>query len=162
MKKIFVLFLFFISACGYQPLHKVDKNFTNLEISEAKLLGNMDISKRIIEKLPFTINKKDKLLNKISVHSKIKVIGTSKNSKGQVTSYRTGITVDFKILNKDDEVLSEKFLKREFSYNSDENNTSTVHYKISGGRHTWDYSSNDNLKTSKLLWDFFRIHRRIN
>ena len=121
MKKIFVLFLFFISACGYQPLHKVDKNFTNLEISEAKLLGNMDISKRIIEKLPFTINKKDKLLNKISVHSKIKVIGTSKNSKGQVTSYRTGITVDFKILNKDDEVLSEKFLKREFSYNSDEN-----------------------------------------
>ena len=121
MKKIFVLFLFFISACGYQPLHKVDKNFTNLEISEAKLLGNMDISKRIIEKLPFTINKKDKLLNKISVHSKIKVIGTSKNSKGQVTSYRTGITVDFKILNKDDEGLSEKFLKREFSYNSDEN-----------------------------------------
>ena len=58
------------------------------------------------------------------------------------------------------ESLGEGFEK--ITYNSDENNTSTVHYKISGGRHTWDYSSNDNLKTSKLLWDFFRSHRRIN
>ena len=56
--------------------------------------------------------------------------------------------------------LDEGFEK--ITYNSDENNSSTVHYKINFGRHTWDYSSNDNLKTSTLLWDFFRIHRRSN
>lgn len=121
MKKIFILFLLFISACGYQPLYKVDKNFVNQEINEAKILGNSEISKKIIEKLPFTIKKNNELLNKISVESKNNIIETSKNSKGQVTSYRTIITVNFKILSKDDEVLYEKFLKREFSYNSDEN-----------------------------------------
>ena len=121
MKKIFILFLLFISACGYQPLYKVDKNFVNQEINEAKILGNTEISKKIIEKLPFTIKKNNELLNKISVESKNNIIETSKNSKGQVTSYRTIITVNFKILSKDDEVLYEKFLKREFSYNSDEN-----------------------------------------
>ncbi len=121
MKKIFIIFLFFISACGYQPLYKVNKNFINLEINEAKIVGNTEISKKIVEKLPFTINKKDKLLNKIRVQSKINVIETSKNSKGQVTSYRTTINVNFKILNKDDGVILEKFLKREFSYNSNEN-----------------------------------------
>ena len=47
------------------------------------------------------------------------------------------------------------------TYNSDENSSSTVHYKISGGRHTWDYSTNDNLKTSTLLWDFFKNHIKV-
>ncbi len=121
MKKIFILFLFFISACGYQPLYKIDKKLINQEINEAKKLGNTEISKKIVEKLPFTIDKNNNLLNKITVQSRKNIIETSKNSKGQVTSYRTAITVDFKILNKDDGVLFEKLLKREFSYNSDEN-----------------------------------------
>ena len=45
MKKIFIFFLFFISACGYQPLYKLDKDFINLEINEVKLIGNSEISK---------------------------------------------------------------------------------------------------------------------
>jgi|TARA_B100002052_G_C15742499_1_gene533901 outer membrane lipopolysaccharide assembly protein LptE/RlpB len=121
MKKIFILFLFFVSACGYQPLYKINKDFINLEINEAKLTGNLEISKKIIDKLPYTIDKNNKFLNKIIIQSTKDVIETSKNSKGQVTSYRTVITINFKILNKDGLVLSEKFLKREFSYNSNEN-----------------------------------------
>ena len=58
------------------------------------------------------------------------------------------------------ESLGEGFEKT--TYNSDENSSSTVHYKISFGSHTWDYSTNDNLKTSTLLWDFFRNYRKIN
>tara|TARA_B100000123_G_C25488192_1_gene322294 strand:+ start:44 stop:496 length:453 start_codon:yes stop_codon:yes gene_type:complete len=121
MKKIFILFLFFISACGYQPLYKLDKDFINLEINEVKLIGNSEISKKIIDKLPYTVKKNNKFLNKISIESTNNIIETSKNSKGEVTSYRTVITAKFKILNKDDEILSEKFLKKEFSYNSNEN-----------------------------------------
>ena len=117
MKKIFILFLFFISACGYQPLYKLDKDFINLEINEVKLIGNSEISKKIIDKLPYTV-KNNKFLNKISIESTNNIIETSKNSKGEVTSYRTVIIAKFKILNKDDEILSEKFLKKEFSYNS--------------------------------------------
>ena len=58
------------------------------------------------------------------------------------------------------ESLGEGFKKT--TYTSDENSSSTVHYKISFGSHTWDYSTNDNLKTSTLLWDFFRNYRKIN
>ena len=121
MKKIFILFLFFISACGYQPLYKMNENFINLEINEVKLIGDTEISKKIIDKLPYKIDKNDKFLNKIVIESKNNVIETSKNSKGQVTSYRTVITAKFRILNKDDAILSEKFYKNEFSYNSNEN-----------------------------------------
>ena len=58
------------------------------------------------------------------------------------------------------ESLGEGFEKT--TYNSDENSSSTVHYKITYGGHTWDYSSDENLKTGKLLWDFFRNYRKIN
>ena len=56
------------------------------------------------------------------------------------------------------ESLGEGFEKT--TYNSDENSSSTVHYKITYGGHTWDYSSDENLKTSKLLWDFFRNYTK--
>ena len=121
MKKILILFLFFVSACGYQPLYKIDKDIINLEINEVKLIGDSEISKRIIDKLPYKIDKNNKFLDKIIIQSTKNIIETSKNSKGQVTSYRTVIAAKFKILNKDDVILSEKFLKKEFSYNSNEN-----------------------------------------
>ena len=99
----------------------MNENFINLEINEVKLIGDTEISKKIIDKLPYKIDKNDKFLNKIVIESKNNVIETSKNSKGQVTSYRTVITAKFRILNKDDAILSEKFYKKEFSYNSNEN-----------------------------------------
>ncbi len=121
MKKIFILFLFFISACGYQPLYKLNKDSLNLEIKEINLIGDMQISKKINQKLPFKINDKNKLLNSIAIQSSKNIIETSKNSKGQVTSYRTVIDVNFKILNNNGDILLDKYLKKGFSYNTDEN-----------------------------------------
>ena len=37
-----------------------------------------------------------------------------------------------------------------YTYESNENNSSIVHYKIVRGGHWWDYSLDDNLKTSRL------------
>jgi len=47
-----------------------------------------------------------------------------------------------------------------YTYESDENNSEVVHYKIINGGHWWDYSSDDNFKTSTLLWDFFSKHSK--
>ena len=47
-----------------------------------------------------------------------------------------------------------------YTYKSDENNSEVVHYKIINGGHWWDYSSDDNFKTSTLLWDFFSKHSK--
>ncbi len=47
-----------------------------------------------------------------------------------------------------------------YTYESDENNSQVVLYKMLGGRHWWDYSSDQDLKTSTLLWNFFSKHTR--
>ena len=47
-----------------------------------------------------------------------------------------------------------------YTYESDENDSERVHYKMLGGGHWWDYSLDENLKTSSLLWDFFSRHSK--
>ena len=47
-----------------------------------------------------------------------------------------------------------------YTYESDENNSQVVLYKMLGGRHIRDYSSDEDLKTSSLLWNFFFNHTR--
>ena len=46
------------------------------------------------------------------------------------------------------------------TYESDINGPSIVHYKMLRGRHWWDYSLDNDLKTSSLLWEFFSKHSR--
>ena len=128
MKKILILFLFFVSACGYQPLYKIDKDIINLEINEVKLIGDSEISKRIIDKLPYKIDKNNKFLDKIIIQSTKNIIETSKNSKGQVTSYRTEINVEFKIVNKN-EIIKQKIFSEDFSYNNLDNKFDLASYQ---------------------------------
>ncbi|MBL6604235.1 MAG: hypothetical protein ISQ43_03760 [Flavobacteriaceae bacterium] len=47
-----------------------------------------------------------------------------------------------------------------YTFDSDENSSEIVHYKIINGGHWWDYSSDKHLKTSTLLWDFFSKHSK--
>ena len=47
-----------------------------------------------------------------------------------------------------------------YTYESDLNGPSIVHYKMLRGLHWWDYSLDNDLKTSVLLWDFFSKHSR--
>jgi len=47
-----------------------------------------------------------------------------------------------------------------YTFDSDENNSEIVHYKIINGGHWWDYSSDKHFKTSTILWDFFSKHSK--
>ena len=47
-----------------------------------------------------------------------------------------------------------------YIYESDLNGPSIVHYKMLRGGHWWDYSLDNGLKTSSLLWEFFSRHTR--
>ena len=121
MKKIFILLLFLITSCGYQPLYKINNESNNFKIQKVKFIGDAEIGTEIFARLPFVEIKNDKTLNKLSIESNKNTVEASKNSKGQVTSYRTTLTVKFAILNNSEEVVNEKLLKKEFSYNADEN-----------------------------------------
>ena len=117
MKKILIVIFFFISACGYQPIYKVDKEITKIKIKDAKFSGDQEISKEVFLKLPFTIEKNDDL-NTLIIESRKIVSETSKNSKGQATSYRTSLNINLKLTNTENKTITEKKLKKEFSYDT--------------------------------------------
>ena len=121
MNKFFILLIFFITSCGYQPLYKSKNENNNFKINEIQLIGNSEVGKKILVSLPLVIIKNDEDLNKITIEADKSVIEASKNSKGQATSYRTTIFVKFKILDSNNNLVSEKTLKKDFSYNADEN-----------------------------------------
>ena len=121
MKKIFILFLFFVTACGYQPLYKINNNSSYLKISDVQFNGDIEIGNKVYSKLPFQLIKNDQQLNKLIFESFKEIIETSKNSKGQVTSYRTKISLEFILKNKNDEIIDRKKIVKDYSYNTDEN-----------------------------------------
>ena len=121
MKKIFIIFLLILNSCGYQPLHKTDQKIKNLNISEVIYSGEQKINDVIYQKLPIVLVKNDESLNKLSLDSEKEIIITSKNSKGQALSYRTIIKVKILLLNSDGDILDQKIVQKNFSYNDDEN-----------------------------------------
>ena len=121
MSKFLILLVFFITSCGYQPLYKSKNENNNYKIKEIQFIGNKEVGKKILSNLPFVIVKNDENLNKITIEADKNIIEASKNSKGQATSYRTTLTVKFKILDNNNKLVREKSLKEEFSYNVDEN-----------------------------------------
>ena len=121
MKKIFIVFLLILTSCGYQPLYKTDQKIKNLNISEVIYSGDQKINEVIYTKLPFALVKNDESLNKLSLESKKEIKITSKDSKGQALSYRTIINVKILVLNNDGEILDQKIVQKNFSYNADEN-----------------------------------------
>ena len=121
MKKIFILFLLILTSCGYQPLYKTDQNIKSLNISEVIYSGDQKINDVIYQKLPIVLVKNDESLNKLSLESKKEIKITSKNSKGQALSYRTIIKVKILVLNSNGDILDQKIVQKNFSYNADEN-----------------------------------------
>ena len=121
MKKIFIVLLLILTSCGYQPLYKTDQKIKNLNISEVIYSGDQKINEVIYTKLPFALVKNDESLNKLSLESKKEIKITSKNSKGQALSYRTIINVKILVLNNNGDILDQKIVQKNFSYNADEN-----------------------------------------
>ena len=138
MKKIFILLLFIVNACGYQPIYKVNKIPNDIKIQEVELTGNKNISNQIFSKLPFIIDKNNKLLEKIFIDSNKNIIEASKDSKGQVTSYKIILSVKYKKFNKDNIIIEEKDFKKEFSYNSDNNKFNLKEHELKFERNLID------------------------
>ena len=117
MKKIFILFLLIITSCGYQPIYKIDQIKDTLKIKEIKLSGDKTLSEKISKGLSIEMVKSNESLNKLDVNSQKNITETSKNSKGQVTSYRTTISTVISIMDSDDNLVRKKNVSKQFSYN---------------------------------------------
>ena len=127
MKKILFIFIILISSCGYQPIY-ININEENLIFKKIILNGEKEINKRIINSLKFkedTTVKSNKLL---SMNSNYQITETSKNSKGQVTSYRSKIEINL-IIKLDDEIIKNKNFTQDFNYNNLENKFNLTEYQ---------------------------------
>ena len=67
-------------------------------------------------------------MNEIIISSNKKTEGTSKNSKGQIATYRTTLKLNITI-KKNDEVVREKEFFKDFSYNNKENKFDLSEYQ---------------------------------
>ena len=127
MKKILLIFVFLLTNCNYQPIY-INKSLNNVEFSKISINGDTDINRKIINSLSFKENEFDDTLNNLLIKSSYKIQETSKNSKGQVESYRSQIIVNLIINNKKETILNKNFLK-DFSYANKENKFELVQYQ---------------------------------
>ena len=121
MKNLFLVFFLILASCGYQPLYKTNQNMVDLKIHNFKIVGDEKISNQIYSKLPFVLIEDDENLNKLVIESNKNISISSKDSKGQATSYKTLLNVKILILNVKDEIIDQKMIEKNFTYNSDEN-----------------------------------------
>ncbi len=127
MRKIFFIFIFFVSSCGYQPIY-INKNTDNFIFKKISITGDKKINRKIINTVSLVEDSNDLSKDELYLNSNLSIDETSKNSKGQVTSLRTMIVVNLTVKN-DDKVLKNKIFTKNFSYNNRENKFELVEYQ---------------------------------
>ena len=127
MKKILLIFALILTSCGYQPIY-INKDTDSLEFSKISLIGDKDINRKILNSLNISENSSNMLEKQLMLETSYKIDETSKNSKGQIASYRSQIIVLFKILDKE-KTVDEKIFSQSFTYGNLDNKFELVEYQ---------------------------------
>jgi len=126
MKKILILFLFFLSSCGYQSLYST-KNKNDYIFKQIETSGERSVNEKLISALQIKIDYNNYNFEKLILENSKNIVETSKNSKGQPDSYKMIISVKMQI--KDKGVSNEKNLIEEFAYGNLENKFDLKEYE---------------------------------
>ncbi len=125
---ILLIFTFFIgTSCGYKPIYiKNDKLF--LEFNNIILVGDERINRQIVNIVGLKENKDSFTKNDLTLKTNFEIKETSKNSKGQIETYRSVLNIEL-IIKKDNKVVSSKNFLNEFSYNNKNNKFELSQYQ---------------------------------
>ena len=125
--KYFLLFLFLLS-CGYSPIYQADQK-SNFKLGLIEFSGEKEISRLIIRNLEKLKNNKSGNVYNVNFISTEKNIVATKDKKGNASSYKITIMVDFYLNNQSiDKNFNKKFIK-ETVYNSMDNKFELNQYK---------------------------------
>ena len=125
--KYFLLFLFLLS-CGYSPIYQADQK-SNFKLGVIEFSGEKEISRLIIRNLERLKNNKSSNVYNVNFISTEENIVATKDKKGNASSYKITIIVDFYLNNEsNDKNFNKKFIK-ETIYNSMDNNFELNQYK---------------------------------
>ena len=127
MKKFLLIFIVILTSCNYQPIY-INKSLDKVEFSKIIIEGDPNINKKIINSLSLRENEFNDTLNDLLINSSYEIMETSRNSKGQVQSYRSIIIANLLISNKNNTILKKSFLK-DFSYPNKDNKFELVQYQ---------------------------------
>ena len=127
MRNFFLILLFLLSSCGYQPLF-TNKNASNFIFKEIEFKGDKEINRSLISS---TFIKKDQdefTFEKIIFESRKRIIETSKDSKGRPESFRMTIDLIITIIN-DGKIVKNKTFSDAFSYKNLDNKFNLSEYE---------------------------------
>ena len=130
MKNLKYLFIFFfLLSCGYTPIYQTDQN-SKIRLDMINYSGDKKLGRSItkgIERL--RKNQSDNIYD-LNFNSSKKESVVSKDKKGNISTYKMLIEVDFNLESKENnKIFSKKFIK-ETSYNSMNNKFELSQYKL--------------------------------
>ena len=128
-KTLIPILLLFLSSCGYEAIHS-KKNLVNYNFSLNKLtfVGDRDVGLKIKNKInSYTLNKKDKSFSLEISSVKDKVV-LAKDTAGDATSFTYSITVNIKVIMKNNFKNNLRFVES-FNYNNDADKFSLKKYE---------------------------------
>jgi len=128
INKILVFLLFFLSSCGYQPIY-LNKSLENKEFSKIFLEGDDDINKKILSTLPISENEQKTEQNQLYIVSSYIVENASKNSSGQITSYKTVVSLNLEIKDGNNKSITNRNFIKQSIYNNKENSFELANYQ---------------------------------
>tara|TARA_X000000950_G_C13593811_1_gene528495 strand:+ start:60 stop:527 length:468 start_codon:yes stop_codon:yes gene_type:complete len=125
--KYLLVFLFLLS-CGYSPIYQADQK-SNFKLGIIEFSGEKEISRLIFKNLErFKNNKSSNVYNVNFISTEENIVAT-KDKKGNASSYKITIMVDFNLNNEsNDKNFNKKFIK-ETIYNSMDNKFELNQYK---------------------------------
>jgi len=130
MKNLKYLFIFFfLLSCGYTPIYQTDQN-SKIRLDIINYSGDKKLGRSItkgIERLKN--NKSDNIYDLNLIGSKRENVA-SKDKKGNISTYKMLIEVDFNLESKENnKIFSKKFIK-ETTYNSMNNKFELSQYEL--------------------------------
>ena len=128
MKKFLILIFFLLTHCGFQPLYS-NKNYEELTFKKIELIGKKEINRRIISAVSINENTQNYKYDKVVLKNSIEITETSKNTKGQVDSFKMMLRLHF-IIENNGNILRDKNFYKEFSYNNLDNKFDLSEYEL--------------------------------
>jgi len=112
---VLIIFLIFISACGYEPLNKSLPE-SNIKISKKTFSGDNRINRKLFKKINLK-ETKDELGYELKLNSNKMIDQVAKDKSGNVTKYETTITIVVELIENEKTVKKRSFSKN-FNYSN--------------------------------------------
>ena len=128
-KTLIPILLLFLSSCGYEAIHSKKNSINyNFSLNELTFVGDRDVGLKIKEKInKYTLNKKNKNFSLEISSAKDKMV-LAKDTAGDATSFRSTVTVDIKVIMKNNFKNNLRFIES-FNYNNDTDKFSLKKYE---------------------------------